>query len=191
MTSIDRLRAAMLALPETDEGTHLGMVAFSVRGKGFGSVTKDGWLQLQLSDDDVAAIVAKYDAAEPLTRRGTLIGVRVPLTDVSEAGLEAWCRTPGGTVHRRASRPGSTSSRKQKPTTTVVEKGQPEPLLGHPCGRSAPIQARGRTHYASPLRPTPMETRTFRSSLGPELVAGQGSVSGTLRVPIDLWVSRG
>jgi hypothetical protein len=89
MTSIDRLRAAMLALPETVEGTHFGMVAFSVRGKGFGSVTKDGWLQLQLSDDDVAAIVAKYDAAEPLTRRGTPIGVRMPLTDVSEADIEA------------------------------------------------------------------------------------------------------
>ncbi len=39
MTTLAQLRKAALALPETEEGTHFGMVAFSVRGKGFASVT--------------------------------------------------------------------------------------------------------------------------------------------------------
>lgn len=51
MTTISQLGKAALALPEVEEGTHFGMVSFAVRGKGFVSVTKDGAVQLQLSDD--------------------------------------------------------------------------------------------------------------------------------------------
>ncbi|MFH9060428.1 hypothetical protein ACH4GM_04270 [Streptomyces coeruleorubidus] len=49
MTTVTQLRKAALALPEAEEGTHFGMVAFAVRGRGFASVTKDGRVQLHLS----------------------------------------------------------------------------------------------------------------------------------------------
>lgn len=48
MTTKAQLRKAALALPETGEDTHFGMLAYSVRGKGFASLTDDGWVQLQL-----------------------------------------------------------------------------------------------------------------------------------------------
>ena len=41
MTTLSQLRKAALALPEVEEGSHFGMVAFSVRGRGFVSVSKE------------------------------------------------------------------------------------------------------------------------------------------------------
>jgi hypothetical protein len=63
MTTLARLRRAALALPEVEEGTHFGMVAFAVRGKGFASLTTDGRVQLQLPDDVADAAVAAHPTA--------------------------------------------------------------------------------------------------------------------------------
>ncbi|MHA6625851.1 MmcQ/YjbR family DNA-binding protein [Pseudonocardia sichuanensis] len=92
MTTVAQLRKAALGLPETEEGTHFGMVAFSVRGKGFASVTGDGRVQLQLSDDDAEAALAAHPTGERLVRMGTPIGVRVPLADVDGQALNSLVR---------------------------------------------------------------------------------------------------
>lgn len=92
MTTIAQLRKAALALPEVEEGTHFGMVAFTVRGKGFASVTKDGVVQLQMSDELAEAAVATHPAAGRLVRAGTPIGITVALTDVNGKDLNALVR---------------------------------------------------------------------------------------------------
>jgi len=93
MTTVAQVRKAALVLPEVEEGTHFGMVAFSVKGKGFASITKDSaWLQLQLDPDDVAGVVEEIDGAEPLVRMGTTIGVRVPLSGVDGMRTNALVR---------------------------------------------------------------------------------------------------
>lgn len=93
MTTLSQLRKAALALPEVEEGTHFGMVAFSVRGKGFVSVTKDDQVQLQMTDADADAAVAAHPAGERLTRMGTPIGFRVPLSAVNGKDLNALVRS--------------------------------------------------------------------------------------------------
>ncbi|WP_199432565.1 MmcQ/YjbR family DNA-binding protein [Qaidamihabitans albus] len=92
MTTLSHLRKAALALPEVEEGTHFGMVAFSVRGKGFASVTKDGQVQLQLSPDDAEAALSAHPAGERLVRMGTPIGFRIQLADINGKDLNALVR---------------------------------------------------------------------------------------------------
>lgn len=83
MTTIAQVRKAALALPEVVEGTHFGMVAFSVSGNGFASVTEDGLLQVQVGADQIEATLGDLPVAEPLVRMGTPIGVRVPLAAIN------------------------------------------------------------------------------------------------------------
>ncbi|MGW2345723.1 MmcQ/YjbR family DNA-binding protein [Streptomyces sp. NPDC001661] len=92
MTTTSQLRKAALALPETEEGTHFGMAAFSVRGKGFASLTKDGCVLLRLSADDVRAALAAHAGAEPVLRSGAPIGVRIALAEVNGKDLNALVR---------------------------------------------------------------------------------------------------
>jgi hypothetical protein len=100
MTTVSQLRKAALALPEVEEGTHFGMVAFSVRGKGFASVTKDDQVQLQLPADEADAALTAHPTGERLVRMGKPIGFRVPLADINGKDLNAlvrasWaCRAP-------------------------------------------------------------------------------------------------
>ncbi len=89
---MDQLRKAALALPETEEGTHFGMAAFSVRGKGFASVTKDGDVQLHLPADEARAALAAHPGAEPVARGETLIGLRIPPADVDGKELNSLVR---------------------------------------------------------------------------------------------------
>ena len=89
MTTMAQLRKAALALPEVEEGTHFGMVAFSVRGKGFASVTKDGFVQLQLSPADIESACATHPTGERLERAGKPIGFRGPLSDIGGRELNA------------------------------------------------------------------------------------------------------
>lgn len=83
MTTLRQLRLTADGLPEVEETTDFGMAAFQVRGKGFASLTDDGILQLQMSDDDAVAVVEEFPSGERLVRMGTPIGFRVPLTDVN------------------------------------------------------------------------------------------------------------
>lgn len=92
MTTLAQLRKAALALPEVEEGTHFGMVAFSVRGKGFASVTKDGQVQLQLPEADAETAVSAHPTGERLVRNGTPIGFRAPLADINGKELNALVR---------------------------------------------------------------------------------------------------
>lgn len=92
MTTLAQLRKAALALPEVEEGTHFGMVAFAVRGKGFASVSKDGRVQLRLPEDEVGAAESAYSTGERLVRTGTTIGFSVPLADINGQRLNALVR---------------------------------------------------------------------------------------------------
>lgn len=100
MTTVTQLRKAALALPESEEGTHFGMAAFSVRGKGFASVTEDGYVQLRLPEDEVEAALVAHPSGERMQRSGRLIGFRVPLAEINGKDLNAlvrasWqCRAP-------------------------------------------------------------------------------------------------
>ncbi|MDN5854480.1 MAG: hypothetical protein L0K86_16845, partial [Actinomycetia bacterium] len=116
MTTIAQLRKAALALPEVEEGTHFGDVAFSVRGNGFASVDKESSVQLRLPGDQVDAAVAAHPSGEPVVRNGAAIGFRVPLTDINGKDLnalvaESWtCRAPKRLVTSfRAAHDGSVS----------------------------------------------------------------------------------
>lgn len=86
MTTVAQLRKAALSLPATAEGTHFGMVAFTVANKGFVSLTKDGVAQLHMTGEHIQQVLDRFPAAEPLTRSGKTIGVRVSLADVN--GME-------------------------------------------------------------------------------------------------------
>lgn len=92
MTTIAQLRRAALGLPEVEEGTHFGMPAFSVRGKGFVALTKDGLVQLHMSDDAAERSLAELPTGDRLVRMGTPIGIRVPLADVNGQQLNALVR---------------------------------------------------------------------------------------------------
>lgn len=100
VTTLSQLRKAALALPEAEEGTHFGLVAFSVRGKGFASVTEDGQLQLHLPDDEAEVAQSVHPSGERLVRMGKPIGFRVPLAEINGQDLNAlvraaWsCRAP-------------------------------------------------------------------------------------------------
>lgn len=88
MTTTAQLRKAALELPGVEEGMHFGMVAFTVRGKGFAGLDRSGKaVQLQLSDEDAQAALGAHRTAEALVRRGTPIGIRVPLADINGKDL--------------------------------------------------------------------------------------------------------
>ncbi|GEA86114.1 MmcQ/YjbR family DNA-binding protein, partial [Cellulomonas cellasea] len=87
MTTVAQLRKAALDLPEVEEGTHFGMVSFSIRGRGFAAVTEDGAVQLHMDDQDAELGLAAHPTAERLVRMGRPIGIRVPLADVGGQAL--------------------------------------------------------------------------------------------------------
>lgn len=92
MTTVAQLRKAALSMPEVEEGTRSGMVAFSVRGKGFASITKDGEVHLPMSDDTAEAALEAHPTGERLVRRGTPIGFSVPIADINGKDLNALVR---------------------------------------------------------------------------------------------------
>ncbi|SFS54261.1 MmcQ/YjbR family DNA-binding protein [Saccharopolyspora flava] len=106
MTSEKQLRKAALGLPGVEEGTHFGMVSFSVRGKGFASLTGDGVVQAWVGDDDAERFLAKVPG-ERLARAGKPFGIAVPLADINGKDLNelihlAWrCRAPKSLVRER------------------------------------------------------------------------------------------
>jgi hypothetical protein len=80
MVQVSRVRKGALALPEVEERTHFGMVAFAVRGKNFASLTKDQQqVRIHLPPALVESTVAEHPQAEPLVRMGTTIGVSLPV----------------------------------------------------------------------------------------------------------------
>jgi hypothetical protein len=93
MTTVARVRKGALALPEVEEGPHFGAVAFTVRGKGFASLSKDGTLvQLRLPADQVHAAVADHPGAEIIARAGSPIGVALAVADLDVRDLDRLLR---------------------------------------------------------------------------------------------------
>ena len=83
MVQVVRVRKGALALPEVVEDTRFGMVTFSVRGKNFVSVSTDQHhVRIHVPATVVESTVAEHPDAEPFVRRGTTIGVSVPLASV-------------------------------------------------------------------------------------------------------------
>jgi hypothetical protein len=90
MVQVDRVRKGALALPEVEEGTHFGMVAFSVRGKNFVWVSKDQQhVRVHVPTDVVDSTVAGHPEAEPFVRMDTTIGVSLLLDRLLRDGWEA------------------------------------------------------------------------------------------------------
>ncbi|MEB3366038.1 hypothetical protein [Saccharopolyspora mangrovi] len=136
MTSKAQLRKAALGLPEVEEGSRSGMVSFSVRGRGFASLTEDGVVQVWLTDADAEAFLAKVPG-ERLARAGKPFGIAVPLAEINGKDLNelirlAWrCRAPQRLVRAREAEPADSDL----PTS-----------IGRPATRA--LRAAGITHLA-------------------------------------------
>lgn len=93
MAQLSRVRTGALALPEVEEGTHFGMVAFAVRGKNFTTLTKDEHqVRFHVPQAVVDATLAEHPRAEPLVRMGKTIGVALPLADLDVRLLDRLLR---------------------------------------------------------------------------------------------------
>ncbi|ATL25234.1 hypothetical protein [Streptomyces formicae] len=92
MTTPNQLRKAALALPETEEGIRDGEVFFTVRGKRFASLTKDGVVRLRLAEAAAESAAAAHLTGERLLRGDTVTGFRVPLADIGGKDLNALAR---------------------------------------------------------------------------------------------------
>ncbi|MBF6161481.1 helix-hairpin-helix domain-containing protein [Nocardia cyriacigeorgica] len=83
MTTRAQVRKAALALPEVDEGTHFGSVAYRVRGKSFASISREDELQVQLADDEIDGVLADHPSGAVIERAGKRIGLRIALADIN------------------------------------------------------------------------------------------------------------
>ena len=92
MTTRAQLKKTVLGLPETEEHTDAGMQAFTVAGKEFVSVTKDGIADFHMSDEDVEKALVRFPTTERFTRNGKPVGLRVPLADVNGMELHSLVR---------------------------------------------------------------------------------------------------
>ncbi|GAB2512146.1 hypothetical protein [Paramicrobacterium agarici] len=95
MTTIAHLRKTALGLPEVTEGTHFGMTAFFVRGRGFVSVASPDIVQVRLSPDEVGHVLEAHSGSEAIEKNGGAIGIRVPLTlvtgkDLNDLVVRSW-----------------------------------------------------------------------------------------------------
>lgn len=83
MTTRAQVRKAALALPEVEEGTHFGAVAYRVRGKSFASISGDDELRVQLADDEIDGVLADHPSGAVIERAGKRIGFRIALADIN------------------------------------------------------------------------------------------------------------
>jgi hypothetical protein len=91
--TVARVRKGALELPEVEERTHFGAVAFYVRDKSVASLTKDGErVQFSLPADQVDVVVAEHPEAEPIVRQGTTIGVGLRRADLDVRVLDRLLR---------------------------------------------------------------------------------------------------
>lgn len=112
MTTRAQLRKAALGLPEVEEGAHLGMLTFAVRGTGFVAVTDQGVVRLRLPDDAVAEALKQHPTGERLTRRGQPTGFAIALSDINGMHLNnlvaaAWAHRAPTRLVRDRQPPGS------------------------------------------------------------------------------------
>ncbi|HZW27521.1 MAG TPA: hypothetical protein VFF08_03655 [Trueperaceae bacterium] len=89
MTTRAHLRRSALRLPGVEETPDHGALVFAVRGEAFAWATADGAAELAMSPQDASATLERFASAEPLTRGGEQVGVRVPLAAVNGMELNA------------------------------------------------------------------------------------------------------
>ncbi|WP_153395138.1 MmcQ/YjbR family DNA-binding protein [Ornithinicoccus halotolerans] len=116
MATLEELRTAATALPGTEEGVHVDMPAFSVRGRPYALLCRDSRVELLVNQGMADAAVATHPRAEHLRQRGERIGIVVPLVDLDDEDLEyllhsAWaCHAPRDLVLDHARRGGSSGA---------------------------------------------------------------------------------
>jgi hypothetical protein len=93
MVTVARVRKGALELPEVEERTHFGAVAFYVGDKSVASLTKhQDQVRFSLPAHQAAAVVAEHPEAEPITRQGTTIGVELPVATLDVRVLDRLLR---------------------------------------------------------------------------------------------------
>ncbi|WP_153034238.1 hypothetical protein [Amycolatopsis sp. YIM 10] len=102
MTTKAQLRKTALTFEEVEEHDADGVLRYSVRGKEFVSLTKDGLVRVRLPDDEAGKAVAAYPAAERLMHAGRSIGFQAPLADVG--GQHLWALVMAAWRHRAPKR---------------------------------------------------------------------------------------
>ncbi|MFF0585057.1 hypothetical protein ACFYWD_03645 [Streptomyces sp. NPDC003781] len=98
MTTRAQLRRTALTFQEVEEATADGRTTYSVRGKEFASVTKDGTVRLRLPDAEAERALAACPTAEPLVRAGRRVGFQAPLADID--GQRLWSLVMTAWKHR-------------------------------------------------------------------------------------------
>lgn len=133
MTSIAQFRKAALALPETTEGVHFGMMSFSVHQKNFASLSKDkAYAQLRLDADDVDKTIDDLGTGERIERSGKPIGVAVRLDAINGMQLNAIVRRSWMSQAPRA----LVREQEQAATAADGEVGDLPAGLGRPATRA-------------------------------------------------------
>ncbi|MGW7434016.1 hypothetical protein ACWGIN_31335 [Streptomyces sp. NPDC054861] len=93
MTTKAYLRTYALALPQAGEHTgRPGTATYSVGGRVFAELTKDGDVRLRLTEEATAEAATAHPTGERLFRAGRPAGFRVPLADVDGRQLNALVR---------------------------------------------------------------------------------------------------
>jgi hypothetical protein len=88
-----RVRKGALALPEAEEGSLAGTIAWSVCRKTFASLSPDGVrVQFHLPEDQVAAIVAEHPGATRVALPDTAVDVGLPLAGLDVRVLDRLLR---------------------------------------------------------------------------------------------------
>lgn len=131
MTTKAQLRKAVLALPETEEDTRFGTLAFRILGKEFASAAADGWVRLWLPESEAESALAEHPTGERLTRADRPVGVRIPLADINGMVLNALVRAAWR--HR--------APRRSVAALTAAERGDPSTgdlpaSIGRPATRA-------------------------------------------------------
>jgi len=98
MTTRAQLRKTALTFQEVEESVADGTTVYSVRGKEFASLTKDGVVRVWLPDAVAEEAVAVYPRAERLIEAGRPVGFQAPLVDVN--GQHLWSLVMAAWKHR-------------------------------------------------------------------------------------------
>ncbi|MBN6038199.1 hypothetical protein [Amycolatopsis sp. 195334CR] len=102
MTTKAQLRKTALTFEEVEEREVDGGLRYSVRGKEFAALTRDGLVRIRLPDEEADKAVAAYPAAERLLHAGRPVGFQAPLADVG--GQHLWALVMAAWRHRAPKR---------------------------------------------------------------------------------------
>lgn len=171
MTTKAQLRKTALSLPEVEEGTHFGALAFKVRGKGFVSLTNDGFVQLALTDELTEQALTRFPSAERITRSGKAIGVRVPLAAVNGMELnslveKSWLsKAPAALVKARLAAHGGAAGTGARALPKSIGRPATRALLAAGIGSLDEVARRSESELLGLHGVGPKAARLLRESL--------------------------